>query len=142
MTDQTVTAPKRVFLSYAAGDAPFGHELSAALKLTGVNVVDPAKDLGRDDPWSDQILNQLRSADFFVFILPKSGLETSWQLSELGAARALGKPIVPVMREQAWYATGAIASRLSGDTALDASSVPLDQLAQAIVSRGTEPLAA
>lgn len=141
MTEQKA-ALKRVFLSYTAGDAPFGQELAAALKQAGVTVVDPAHGVGRGDPWSDQILNLLRTADFFVFVLPKSGLETSWQLSELGAARALGKPIVPVMREQAWYATGAIASRLSGDTALDASSVPLDQLARAIVSRGTEPLAA
>lgn len=142
MRNREARAPKHVFLSYTHRDAPFARELSLALGQLGVIVIDPLGEMRPGERWSDMTLNRLRSADFLVFVFPGVGGESSIQLSELGAARALAKPIVPIMLKPDWYPTGQIASLLSKQSALDASRLPMAQLAQAVVERGSASAAA
>ena len=128
----------RVFVSHDRRDQQFATALSEALRAQGVDIFDPLSPLQArpGDDWADERLDELRNSDFVVFVVPRFEGEGVNALAELGAARALGKTIVPVVPEPAWYASGSIASVVSGQSALDASRFSSEELAKAILARG------
>lgn len=127
---------KQAFLSYAWRDREFAEEISSLLHAEHVSVIDPADAVRVGNVWSDDVIAALKAADFVVFVTPKFSEESSLTLAELGAAKALGKPIVPVMQNAGWHATSGIANVVSGHLALDASRIKGRDLANAILSLG------
>jgi hypothetical protein len=138
MSESHAKRATRVFVSYDRRDRQFAAALSEALRAQGADVFDPSSliQVRPGDDWADELLDELRNSDFLVFVVPRFEGDGINALAELGAARALGKTIVPVVPEPAWYASGSIASVVSRQATLDASRLSRDELARAILARG------
>jgi hypothetical protein len=80
----------------------------------------------------------LRASDTFVFVVPEREGAGKHALFELGAAHAMGKRIVAIVPTAGRFSNADVARVLSGSAVLDASAVPADALAEAIMM----PLAA
>ena len=129
---------RQVFLSYADSDRAFASRLSDVLSETGARAWDPTKAMRPGDDISESILAGLRESDIVVFVVPEREGAGKNALAELGAARALGKRIVAVVPETTRFYNAEVARLLSDSAVVDASTVPPEHLANAIMT----PLAA
>lgn len=135
--DKRDKAP-RIFVSYANSDREFAARLARSLTERGARAFDPLAELKPGDDWGEALLAQLRASDTFVFVVPEREGAGKNALFELGAAHALGKRIVAVVPTTTRFYNADVARVLSGSAVLDASTVPQDALADAIMM----PLAA
>jgi hypothetical protein len=89
----------RVFISYAQNDTPLVRKLVAELRnLTVAGWMD-ASDIAGGAVISSAVRDALqRSAAVLVLLSPRA-LQSRWVQFEIGAAEALGKPIIPVIIE-------------------------------------------
>jgi hypothetical protein len=84
-----------VFVSHSSKDDAAIRELVDDLELARQPVwLD--QELRGGDPWWQDILEQIRSCDVFLFALSKNSLASKPCRAELAYARALGLPILPV----------------------------------------------
>ncbi len=92
-----------VFISYSyrAEDRRFARELAAKLKWKGFDPFLAPASVQPAANWLEAILQGLRDCRAIVFIATPSALESDFCKLELGAALALGKPIVPALRHVA-----------------------------------------
>lgn len=87
-----------MFLSYARRDAEKVARLEDGLRSFGAHVwLDDALVGGHE--WWDAILREIRQADVFVHAISPAGVDSEACTRERAYARALGKPIVPVIVE-------------------------------------------
>jgi uncharacterized membrane protein YeaQ/YmgE (transglycosylase-associated protein family) len=87
---------RRVFLSYARRDANKVETLEEGLRLFGVDVwLDDALVGGHE--WWQAILSEIRVRDVFVQAVSPAGIESEACTRERDYARALGKPVLPVV---------------------------------------------
>ncbi len=92
-------ATQRVFVSYASEDRWFATLLLDRLaKHQGVSVF-ATQNLSAAGDWRTRLKQELVEASAFVVLLSPRSVESSWVLSELGAAWALGTPIVAVLTD-------------------------------------------
>lgn len=92
-----------VFLSYSHGNsvsAERAHALRAELRSHGLAVTDAGEETFPGPNILDEIERGLRSSDAIVTILGKDDVSRPWLLWELGAAAALGKPVLAVVDGQ------------------------------------------
>jgi hypothetical protein len=90
---------RSVFISYSSGDAEHVRTLAADVESLGHRVwFDQA--LAGGQRWWDQILQEIRETDVFVFAVSAGSADSRACLSELRYAEALGKPVVPVTVER------------------------------------------
>ena len=134
MVSTTEHNPKRAFLSYALADRDFARRLLSAMQSASIEVADPFEDSAPGAMVEDVVIESIRGADFVVVITPLSSNDAPWPLMELGAARALGKPIVPVIRRAGWHETSKIVQSVSDRSALDASRLSDRELVEAILA--------
>ncbi|MDZ7362028.1 MAG: toll/interleukin-1 receptor domain-containing protein [candidate division KSB1 bacterium] len=87
----------RVFLSYAAADGAYAHQLHHILsqRLNLQIFTDRALSAGED--WKSKLKAELAQCDIFVVLLSPNSVQSAWVLQELGAAWMLEKPILPVV---------------------------------------------
>lgn len=133
MTERLQPNPKRgkVFLSYATADQSFAEKLAATLRDKGYEVLDPNYFLGVEDKIQDRILESLRDADRIIVVVPPS-TSNKFVLFELGAARALGKPIMAVMPDASRSWNSEEVRALSHHALIDASKLEPEQLLGAL----------
>lgn len=124
----------RVFLSYAAQDEDFAAKLRRALAEQGADVFDPSKDLAPSDDIWDSLLTRLKKSDLMVFVVPRYQGQGKHALSELGAAKALEKRIVSVLRDRTRLANNDVASALGNTYLLDETGKNLKTLAGQLLS--------
>jgi hypothetical protein len=87
--------PVSIFISYSSADDAAVRSLVSDLEYARQTVwLD--QDLTGGDAWWAKILEQIRSADVFVFALSDKSLQSKPCQSEMAYARALGIPILPI----------------------------------------------
>jgi nucleoside 2-deoxyribosyltransferase len=136
MTDSAVAQKKnvRLFLSYGGDDADFAQRLAARLRHKGIETFDGRVDVAAGTDWSDAVLRALEESDKLVFIVPSREGSGKNALVELGAARALGKPILAVMPDGSRAWNSEVARAISNSAVLDASRVDDRNLVDALAS--------
>jgi len=86
---------KRVFLSYALGDADFARSLSQALS-SDVEVASLETGIPGGEKIGEILRSQMATADVMVVLLSQNALGSPWLQFELGAALGLGVRVLPV----------------------------------------------
>jgi TIR domain len=104
--------PSKVFLSYAREDRGYAERLRRILvQSVGARVFSDDM-LSTGERWYERVLQELREADIFVVIgTPRSSGSES-VLQELGAAWAIGKPLVVVTAEEGTTWQAPVESRM------------------------------
>lgn len=135
MTARTATHRKlRVFLSHSGDDAEFARRLATRLRDAGVDAFDSASDLPSGEDGSSRILRALEKSDKVIFVVPLHEGNGKNALAELGAARALGKPILAVMPDSSRAWNSDVARAISNSAVIDASRVDDQNLVAALAS--------
>ena len=90
----------KVFISHSTEDLEIVSIISNRLKLIGVDVYvaefypEPGKAL------SDKVLDNLKSSDCVIVLLTHFGAKSTWVQQEIGIAKTLGKPIIPLLEKE------------------------------------------
>ena len=125
---------KRVFLSYAHGDREFARSLAEAIARQGLAVVDPAIEVESGMEWARQIKAAISDADATIVVLPISGSHGANNIFfELGAARALEKPVFAVSPDRASSEERQVPSSLIDVLVMDAKNKPPEAVANTLV---------
>lgn len=116
----TAAIGKNVFVSHGHEDAAFAEKLSHLLEDEGYTVfsnlsLEPGSDL------ESAIIEALRSADVVLFVVPAREGGGKNALVELGAAKAMGKRIVPILTETSRSWNADVARTVSHSAVVDAS---------------------
>ena len=123
----------RVFISYAASDEAFSKRLRRALADRGAQVFDPHTDMTPGTAWDSALLSQLRKSDLVIFVVPRYEGEGKKALYEIGAARAVGKPVVSILPDQVRRANNDVAAVIGRTYSVDAGG-DLKGLADQVLS--------
>jgi hypothetical protein len=86
-----------IFISYSSKDKAFAEAIWRHLKQEGVNVFLAAISLVPGQRWTPQILDNLKSAPWVIFLASRAACASSYVQQELGAALITGKKIVPIV---------------------------------------------
>lgn len=90
---------KSVFISYSRADLAQVRPLAMALRRSGIATWMDLDDLQPGQRWKDAIGAALLAADAMVFCISRLSLDSAWTGVEIGRARALAKPVIPVAME-------------------------------------------
>jgi hypothetical protein len=135
MTTQPATKRHaRLFFSYGRDDAEFVRGLTTRLQKSGVDTFDSAEVSTPGQDWSSAILKALEKSDKVIFVVPSHEGGGKNALAELGAARAMGKPILAVMPDSSRAWNSDVARAISNTAVLDASRVDERNLVSALAS--------
>ena len=93
-----------IFVSHSARDALVAEELILQMRAAGLVVdslhdFDPGKGIPAGQSWERELYARLRRADAVIFLASSASVSSSWNLAEIGLARALGRPVFPVRIE-------------------------------------------
>lgn len=87
-----------VFLSYSAQDSEAALQIKDALAQRGVRCFMAERSIGPGEKWENRLRGELRSAREVLVLFTAHSVDSKWVLTELGAAWALDKPVVPCTR--------------------------------------------
>lgn len=82
------------FISYAVDDAELAEEFHRALEDRGVNCFMAEKDIKVSEEWQSSIRKALIGSKWLMVLLTPRSHNRPWVLMEVGAAWALGKPLI------------------------------------------------
>ncbi len=98
MLDDTLTAGRRVFLSYERGDSEAAGEIARALEARGLNVWADQWQVEPGESVAAQIRNAVETTDTFVAVLSSAGARSSGVWAEVAVALdRRGIDVVPVI---------------------------------------------
>ena len=86
-----------VFISYASGDSGVAEELRSDLEKNGLRCFMAEKDVRVATDFQDSIRTALAGSKRILMLLTPRSLNRPWVLMEIGAAWALGKPLIPAL---------------------------------------------
>jgi len=86
-----------VFLSYAAADREYARKLFNLLSQRSNLHIFTLEGLSAGEAWESKLKDELSQCDIFIVLLSSNSVNSKWVLSELGAAWALNKLIIPVV---------------------------------------------
>jgi len=91
--------PPRFFLSHSMQDVPEVDKIREAVTALGVDVY-----LAENDPQpgaglAKKVTDAIRASDAVVVLLTENAAASPWVQQEIGAARAVGKLIVPIVQK-------------------------------------------
>ena len=89
--------PVKVFINHSSVDMVFARHVRNLLVQRVNAQVFTTEDLSAGEKWEPKLRNELSSTDVVVALLTPNSVGSSWVLHEIGAAWALGKPIIPVV---------------------------------------------
>lgn len=89
----------KAFWSYAREDEAFVHQLSAILAAKGIESFLYDRDIRLGEHWQDRIRQELERADLCIAVLSPASRRSNQFLMEVGAAWAMNKPLVPILRK-------------------------------------------
>lgn len=129
-----VKAP-RFFLSHSMLDASEVEKLHETIAGLGVSVYLAENDPQPGENLGAKVMTEIRACDAMVVLLAENGASSNWVQQEIGAAKAMGKFIVPIVQKGLDVKLGALA----GLEVLEVDfASPGD--AAVIISAGLEPL--
>jgi hypothetical protein len=124
----------KVFLSYARGDRALAKVLGERMRALGADVFDDETILPGDN-WQKALRDALEAADAVVYLAPNPGTaESNFAFFEVGAARALGKRIIPILPTQDAMRIRELPAGIQTLQALDGARLAPDALAESIVA--------
>lgn len=90
-----------VFISHcmAPEDLEVVYEISKQAKLNGIQTYVAERDPKYGESLSDKIKRAIQSSDCMIIFLTKGGAESPWVNQEIGVARALLKPRIPIVEK-------------------------------------------
>lgn len=98
--EQRLAQKARVFLSYSSEDGWYARTLLERLaRHPDVDVVFATQTLSAAGDWRRRLKEELEGCTVFLVVLSMRSLRSPYVLHELGAAWALGKPIVAVVTD-------------------------------------------
>ena len=86
-----------VFLSYSSNDKEEANQIFEAVKSAGGAIFQSAKSLSPGEDFAEEIRMALSESREVWLLVSPSSLKSDWVISEMGAAWALGKVIVPIL---------------------------------------------
>jgi hypothetical protein len=86
-----------VFISYNSRDAELAESISVALSKRRHTVLSDRNLLGPSDDWREKLARALETSDAVVSIVTQNSVGAPYPMSEIGAARALRKMLIPVV---------------------------------------------
>jgi hypothetical protein len=94
----------KVFLSYSHKDEEYGRKLRKILSTYPdiLRIFTPEM-LSAGEGWSSKLKDEISHCDVFMVLLSANTINSEWVLSELGAAWALNKLIIPVIISETRY---------------------------------------
>jgi len=84
-----------VFLSYAKADEEYANKVENILENYNLRIF-TMKMLNAGEDWLNNLRDEISQSDLFIVILSPNSFKSEWVLSELGAAWALEKIIIPI----------------------------------------------
>jgi nucleoside 2-deoxyribosyltransferase len=132
MTDMNL----RVFISFARADSELVAQLSEAIEKQGGDVFSNA-DLAAGENWFDRIQGEIQGSDLIVFVVPAREGEGQSALFEIGAAKALGKPILAIVPDRTRSANTEVAVHLADTMLMDAARRSPDEIAERVIAFAT-----
>ncbi len=87
----------RIFISHGWADLWVAQQIERRARELGADTFIDAYDIDKGSQIEDAVFAALPKCDEFVVLFTPWSVERNWLWSELGAARALGKHIVPVL---------------------------------------------
>lgn len=130
----TTAVGNRVFISRAHEDETFANRLARLLEGDGYSVFSNIS-LEPGDDWDSAIIDGLRSADIVIFVVPAREGGGKNALAELGAAKAMGKQIVPILPDTSRSWNADVARIVSQSAVVDASRFTDETLVDALALR-------
>lgn len=88
--------PIKAFLSYARADHEIAAEMGRHLGTIGIEI-STTDHLHTGADWGDHLRKAMASADAVIFVATPAGFESAYVMSEVGAAIASGKTVIPVV---------------------------------------------
>ena len=90
---------KRIFISYARDDYAFAHQLLSGLRNINVEGWMDEADIAAGAAIGTAVRAAIQKSSAIVVLVSPNSLRSRWVDFEVGAAQALGKPIVPILLE-------------------------------------------
>ena len=89
----------RVFLSHAVADREYARKLRSLLsRYPNLHIFTPDM-LSAGEDWLSRLKDEVSQCDMFLVLLSPDSVNSEWILSEVGAAWALNKLIVPIVTQ-------------------------------------------
>jgi len=120
-----------VFLAYAREDAAFADTLADALKKLGVGIRSDRSTVRPGDDWEQALRENLNAADSVIVVLSAAADQSANTMFEIGAADALGKPIIAV-RPAGPRSAATLPGFLARRQVLDASGLTAGEIADQV----------
>ena len=114
---------KQIFISYARNDYAFAHQLLSALRDINVEGWMDEADVAAGAAIGEAVRSAIRKSNAVVVLVSPNSLLSRWVDFEVGAAQALGKPVVPILLEGS-----ELPETLQGIGSIDARDKPIDNV--------------
>ena len=101
-----------VFLSHSSKNRNLVVDIRDELKKAGVGVYLAEEHLQPGKNLPQKILNKIKSADCMVVLLTDTGVRSQFVNQEIGAAKALNKPIIPMVETKVKRKVGGLLAGL------------------------------
>ena len=88
-----------VFISYSTKDMQFVEQVRQMLTSVSINVFVSECSVLPGQSLSSEIISSIKSCDLFVLLWSKNSQSSEWVSQEIGIAKAVEKPIIPLMLE-------------------------------------------
>src|SRR3954471_4606844 len=86
-----------VFISYNSRDAELAESISTALTKRNHTLLSDRSLLGPSDDWRVKLARALETSDAVISLVTQNSVTSPYPMSEIGAARALRKKLIPVV---------------------------------------------
>ncbi len=90
----------KVFISYSMKDSDFVSKLTKDLMRNGFQVLTLDNVVLVGDNIREKVVDSIQNADFFVVVMSKDAVESSWVSDELEFAIKNNKRVLPVLKEK------------------------------------------
>jgi hypothetical protein len=87
----------RVFISYSTHDLALAAHVKQLLETAQAEVFVAQYTLQPGTELAPEILNAIKSCDLFILLWSENAKASAWVPQEIGAAKASGKPVIPVL---------------------------------------------
>jgi len=132
MKNSTTTARAKVFLSFAGVDHAHARRLGSFLSMAGAEVF-TTETLSAAEDWLSIVRQEIAKCDAFAVVLTPNAVKSNFVLVELGAAWAMGKPIIAVVTAPGLVSE--IPVELDPRNVVEMDDVDLPRLLDRILSR-------
>lgn len=89
------------FITYSSQDEQLARYVHSELATAGVSVFMAGASLQPGDAWSDRIWQELKAAEWVIFLASRSACGSAYVQQELGHALGSSKKLVPIVWDMA-----------------------------------------